>query len=386
MEIREKFLPYAEPYWDKEELEKITKTIESNWWSKGPQTQEFEKQFAEFVGAKYAIAVNSCTAATHAILATKNLQPGDEVIVPAMTFCSTANVVVHCGATPVFADVDERTGLIDPQSILAHITDKTRGIIPVHYSGQACDMDVINAIAKEHGLFVVEDAAHAVYTTYKGKMVGGLGNPTAFSFYVTKNLATGEGGMITTDDEELADLLRVYTLHGMNRNAWNRYGKGGTWRYDVVTFGFKYNMTDIQASLGLSQLKKLPMMQEMRERYAKKYNEAFQNLPGIGLMDQMDYGRNAWHLYILRIEDLKIDRDQFIEELKALNIGTAVHFIPVHMHPIYRETFHTKEGDCPVAEKLFSQIISLPMNPSMTESDIDYVIQAVKYLAGKYAK
>jgi len=387
MQVRDELLSYALPFWGHEEIEAMADTVKSNWWSKGPKTVQFEKEFAEYVGAKYAVAMNSCTAALHMALVSHDLQAGDEVITTPMTFCSSANTIVHAGGTPVFADIFAGTGLIDPAQIEAKITKNTRGILPVHYAGQACDMDKINAIAEKHGLFVLEDAAHAVHTTYKGKMVGSLGNAAAFSFYATKNLATGEGGMLTTDDEALAEELRKMILHGMSKNAWNRYAKGGTWKYDVESAGFKYNMTDFQAGLGLVQLKRLGAMQETRERYAQMYNDAFADLPGVELLAETGQGRHAWHLFVIKITDaLSINRDEFIDELTKLNVGTSVHFIPVINHPYYQKTFGTKPEDCPVTQEYFNQILSLPLYPSMTESDVNYVIEAVRTIAAGHAK
>lgn len=387
MKIREKFLPYALPYWDQAELDAVQDTIKSNWWTKGPKTAEFEKRFAQRVGGKYAVAVNSCTAALHTALAAKGIGPGDEVITTPLTFCSTVNVIVHCGATPVFADVCEDTGLIDPDKIEKAITPKTKAVIPVHYAGQPCDMEKIEYIAKKHGLFILEDAAHGLGTMCGDRSVGSK-NTAAYSFYVTKNLTTGEGGMLVTDDKELADRARVFTLHGMSHNAWNRYGKGGTWRYDVEYAGFKYNMTDIQASLGLCQLDKLDFMQERRFKYAAMYNEILNGVRGVRTPASNFKGKTSWHIYMIRIEKDKLDigRDEFIEELNAMNIGTSVHFIPVHMHPFYKEHYGTKEGDYPVAEKIFDKIISLPLYPSMSEEDVDYVANAIREISAKHAK
>jgi len=387
MKAREEFLNYALPCWGEEEIEGVTDTVKSNWWSRGPKTAEFEKKFAEYVGAKHAIALNSCTAALHLALAACDLKKGDEVITTPMTFCSTANMIVNTGATPVFCDVIEDTGLIDPDKIETKITENTKGILPVHYAGQACNMDKINAIAKKHGLFVIEDAAHAVYTTYKDKLVGSLGNATAFSFYATKNLATGEGGMLTTDDDDFAVKARIMSLHGMDKNAWNRYGKGGSWHYDVLHAGFKYNMTDFQAALGLSQLDRLDKMQNIRKKYAEIYNKAFESAKGIVPLSVSQDGRHAWHLYVIKITNgLSISRDDFIAELTELNIGTSVHFIPVTNHPFYKENFQTSETDCPVAQGFYEKIISIPLYPSMSESDVDYVAKAVLSIAAKYAK
>jgi dTDP-4-amino-4,6-dideoxygalactose transaminase len=387
MEIRKEFLPYALPYWNEDEINAVIAAIKSNWWSKGPKTIEFEKRFADYVGAKYAVAVNSCTAALHTALAVKGIGEGDEVITTPLTFCSTANVVVHLGAKPVFADVCENTGCIDPGAIERAVTEKTKAIIPVHLGGQPCDMDKIEAIAKKHGLFILEDAAHAVYTTYKDKMVGSM-NTAAFSFYATKNISTGEGGMLTTSDEDIANEARIYTSHGMSRNAWNRYSKGGSWRYEVEVAGYKYNMTDIQAALGMSQLSRLEYMQGLREKYAAIYNEELAGVTGVKTPVDGGLGRNAWHLYMIRIEkdELDIGRDEFIDALNEMNIGTSVHFIPVHLHPFYKKTFGTNEGDFPVAEGIFEKIISLPLYPSMNVEDVLYVAAAVREISRTHKK
>ena len=389
MKIRDKFLPYCVPFHDERENAAVLEAIESNWWSRGPKVAEFEKQFAEYIGVKHALALNSCTAALHLAMKGKGLGPGDEVIVTDMTFCSTVNTIVNCGATPVFADCDSETGLIDVDGIEKLITERTRAVVPVHYAGRPCDMDRINDVAKKHGLFVIEDAAHAVYTTYKGRLIGSDGNPTAFSFYATKNIATGEGGMLTTKDDELYEKAAVLSCHGMSRTAWNRYGKGGKWRYDVLEAGFKYNMTDIAAALGLVQLSRIDEMQAKREEYAKIYNERLADVKGVGILPDTALGRNAWHIYGIKIKkgELKIDRDEFIDILtdKYL-VGTSVHFIPVHLHPFYREHFGTKPGDCPGAERFFEEIISIPLNPSMTKDDVLYVADAVAEIARDNAK
>jgi dTDP-4-amino-4,6-dideoxygalactose transaminase len=384
---REEFLPYALPFWDDAEIAAVGDAIRSNWWSRGPKTAEFEEKFAQAVGGKFAVAVNSCTAALHTALAARDIGPGDEVITSPLTFCSTANVVVHCGARPVFADVDERTGCIDPLKAAYAVTEKTKAIIPVHYAGRPCDMQSIEALAKARGLFVLEDAAHAVGTACGGLPVGAK-NTAAFSFYATKNISTGEGGMLVTDDFELAQEARVFTSHGMSRGAWNRYGKGGSYRYDVETAGYKYNMTDIQASLGLCQLERLPFMQQKRAQYAARYDRRFSGLPGVTIPPVSPFGVSSNHLYIIRVKEdaLDIDRDAFIDELTALNIGTSVHFIPVHLHPFYRAQFGTKEGDFPVAERIFAQSISLPLYPSMTEEDVEYVADAVCAISEKHAR
>lgn len=385
---RESFLPYALPMFDDKEINEVADTIKSNWVSRGPKTLEFEKRFSEYVGAKHAVAMNSCTAALHTALTGKGIGAGDEVITSPLTFAATANVVVHTGATPVFADIDPHTYNIDTNKIEDKVTERTKAIIPVHFSGQACEMDRILEIARKYDLFVLEDAAHAIHAKYKGRMVGSISHATAFSFYATKNLSTGEGGMLTTDDDDLADRARIISLHGMSRNAWKRYEKAGSWYYEILYPGFKYNMTDIQASLGLHQLDKLEDMQKTREEYAEIYNSAFQDVEEIIRPEIVPENRHAWHLYVIQVNDslLSIDRDQFIEELSKANIGTSVHFIPVHLHPYYREKYGYKEGDFPDAERAYKRMVSLPLYPKMTRQDVEDVANAVKSIAFRHRK
>lgn len=383
-----KFLHYNKPWLDEKEEIEIIDALRSGWISRGPKTSEFEKRFAEYLGVKHAIALNSCTAGLHISLLCADIKPGDEVIVPSFTFCATANTVIHCGAKPIFVDIDPETLCIDANKIEGEITPKTKAIVPVHYAGLSCDMDKITAIAQKYNLFVSEDAAHAIYSTYKGKNIGTISDTTSFSFYATKNLATGEGGMITTNNDEIAEKVRIMSLHGMSRAAWNRYNKGGSWYYEVEYPGFKYNMTDLQAALGLHQLAKLETMQNIRTKYAQMYNEAFKDLPGITIPKQVEGNRHAWHLYTLRINHdiLSINRNEFIEKLNELDIGTSVHFIPVHMHPYYRKTFGCNEGDLPVTEKIFNEILSIPLYPGMTEDDVEYIINSIKTIVNKNSR
>ncbi|MFL0443507.1 DegT/DnrJ/EryC1/StrS family aminotransferase [Bacillus subtilis] len=378
---RNHFLPYSLPLIGKEEIQEVTETLESGWLSKGPKVQQFEKEFAAFVGAKHAVAVNSCTAALFLALKAKGIGPGDEVITSPLTFSSTANTIIHTGATPVFADIDENTLNIDPVKLEAAVTPRTKAVVPVHFGGQSCDMDAILAIAQNHGLFVLEDAAHAVYTTYKQRMIGSIGDATAFSFYATKNLATGEGGMLTTDDEELADKIRVLSLHGMSKAAWNRYSSNGSWYYEVESPGYKMNMFDLQAALGLHQLKRLDDMQKRREKIAGRYQTAFQQIPGLITPFVHDDGRHAWHLYVLQVDEKKagVTRSEMITALKdEYNIGTSVHFIPVHIHPYYQKQFGYKEADFPNAMNYYKRTLSLPLYPSMSDDDVHDVIEAVR--------
>ena len=389
MEKRLEFLPYSQPAYDAREEQAAVEAIRSGWWSRGPKTAEFEQKFAEYIGVKYALAVNSCTAAMHLSLMVNGIGEGDEVIVPAMTFCATANTVVHVGATPVLCDIIPETGLIDPDDIEHRITERTKAIMPVHYAGRACDMDRITAIAQKHGLVIIEDAAHAVGTRYNGKMIGAAGNETAFSFYATKNLATGEGGMFTTNDAEKYEKARVLSLHGMSRNAWNRYSKGGSWHYDVLYAGYKYNMTDLAASIGLVQLEKQPQFDALRARYAAMYTEQLADLASVKLLQEAPGSQTSWHLFILWVDEEKLDitRDEFIDILtNEYNIGLSVHFIPLPLHPFYQETYGAKKADYPNAAKLFKGLVSLPLYPAMKEEDVTYVAQAVREVACAHAK
>lgn len=376
--MRTTFLPFSPPYISREEIDEVVDTLSSDWITTGPKTKRFEEEFAAFLGAESALALNSCTAGLHLALVVLGIGSGDEVITTPMTFCSTVNVIEHVGARPVLVDVEPDTLNISPSSIENAITSRTRAVMPVHYTGHPCEMDAIMKIAREHKLFVIEDAAHALPAQYKGKAVGTIGDLTAFSFYATKNLTTAEGGMLT-GKQELIDKARVLSLHGMNRDAWKRYDKGGSWYYEVDVPGFKYNMTDIQASIGLQQLKKLNGFQERRREIVKRYNEVFSKCPCLETPVHRPYVEHAWHLYTLRLnlETLKIDRDRFIEKLKERNIGTSVHFIPIHLHPYYRQKYGYQPEDFPVAYSNFLRLISLPLYPRMSNEDVDDVIEAV---------
>ena len=385
--VRDTFLPVSLPDVGEEEIDEVVDTLRSGWITTGPKTKEFERRFAGYVNARHAIAVNSCTGGLHVALAAAGIGPGDEVIVPTLTFCSTANVVVHLGGTPIFADVDGDLN-VDPSDVERRITSRTQALIPVHHSGQPCRMDMILACARKHDLLVVEDAAHAVGAKYRDRLIGTISDATAFSFYATKNMTTAEGGMITTDDDELAEKMRLLSLHGISKDAWKRYTREGSWYYEVVYAGYKYNMTDIQASLGIHQLAGLEQFLEVRSRYAAMYSEAFGDMPEIQAPTVNPGVRHAWHLYVIQIdlERLAVDRAQFINALRAENIGTSVHFIPVHLQPYYRETFGYKRGDFPNAERIYDRIVSLPLYPRMTEGDVRDVIAAVKKVVSQYKR
>lgn len=382
--VREQFLPYALPLIGEEEINEVVDSLRSGWITTGPKVKRFEQDFADYVGTKHAIAVNSCTAGLHIALTALGVGPGDEVIVPTMTFCSTANVVVHLGARPVLVDVGDDFN-VTPAAIEAAITPRTKAIMVVHFAGQACDLWPIYELAARHRLPVVEDAAHAVGSSYAGQRIGAdslsafaIQRVTVFSFYATKNMTTGEGGMIVTPNEKLAEQMRLLMLHGMSRDAWKRYTSAGSWYYEVVAPGYKDNMTDIQAALGIHQLRRLESFIATRQRYAARYDRAFADLPGIETPPISPNRNHVYHLYVLRLNQKHLDRAAFIETLKDRKIGTSVHFIPVHLHPFYREHFGYRRGDLPVAEALYDRIVSLPLYPLMRDHDLDDVILAVR--------
>lgn len=380
--MTEKFIPYCLPDITDVEIKEVVDTLESGWLAKGPKTIEFEEKFAEYVGAKYAVAMNSCTAALHIALIAAGVGPGDEVITTSMTFAASVNTILHVGAIPVFVDIDAKTGLIDVSKIEEKITKKTKAIVPVHYAGQACDLDTIYKIAGKHNLFVSEDAAHAIYTEYKGKRIGYKPQgAVSYSFYATKNLATGEGGMLVTDSKEIADRARVLITHGMSRNAWNRYGKGGSWMYDIEEPGYKYNMFDLQAALGLTQLARLEEMQTKREQLVAVYKEGLANIPGIEIPKVNDYTtKNAWHLFIIKInEKFPLSREELIDSLAEKNIGTSVHFIPVHTMTAYKD--YRNQSSLKETESWFEQILSLPLYSTLQLTDVERIINTIKVLS-----
>lgn len=385
---RKTFLPYALPSIGEAEIAEVVDSLRSGWITMGPKVKRFEEDFAEYVGAPHAIALNSCTAGLQIALHALGVGPGDEVIVPTMTFCATANVVVQLGAKPVLVDVGDDLN-IDPGAAEAAITSRTRAIMPVHYGGQACNLAAIYELAARHDLAVVEDAAHAVATEYFGRRIGAAfddrwprprGRATAFSFYATKNLATGDGGMLTVDDAQLADRCRRLALHGMNRDAWQRYSSSGSWYYEVLEPGYKQNMTDIQAAIGIHQLRRLDEFTRIRQRHADQYDAAFADIPEIRRPIRRPDSSHTFHLYAVRFtqDRLRIARDEIIRALTRCNIGTSVHFIPVHMHPYYRETFAYTSESFPNASRIFSELVSLPLYPAMSDEDIASVHLAVR--------
>jgi dTDP-4-amino-4,6-dideoxygalactose transaminase len=377
------FICFHRPSIGEEEINEVADTLRSGWLTTGPRTERFEREFGESVGAPHAVAVNSATAALHLALAGLEVGPGDEVITTPMTFCATVQAILHVGATPVLADIGP-DGNIDPEEIGKRITNRTRAIIPVHLAGLPCELKVIWSLARQRGVHVIEDAAHAAGAWYEGRPIGagpangnGASDAVAFSFYATKNLTTGEGGMITTHQPALANNMRVLSLHGASHEAWDRYHENGRWQYEVLAHGFKYNLSDIQAAIGIHQLRKLEQFIERRAVYAGIYNHAFAGMEELDLPPDNPRCRHAWHLYILRLNlsRLKIDREEFIRRLQQKGIGTSVHFIPIPLHPFFMPLARYA---CPRALNLYPRIVSLPLYPAMSEEQVHYVAHSVR--------
>lgn len=402
--MRKTFLPFSPPLIGEEEIAEVVDTLRSDWITTGPKVKRFEQEFAAAVSAPAALAVNSCTAALHVALATLKIGPGDAVITTPMTFCSTIHVIEQIGARPILVDVEPETLNLDPQRVRetleklngAHRTaasvqpGSVKAILPVHLYGHPCDMDALLGLASEYGLAVIEDAAHALPAQYKGQMVGSLGKDssvpvlTAFSFYATKNMTTAEGGMLT-GSAELLDRARPWSLHGMSRDAWKRYGSEGSWHYEVICPGFKYNMTDIQAAMGLHQLRKLPRFHRRRREIAHCYSRAFRDIAELEIPLERAWAGHAWHLYVLRLhlDRTAISRDVFLAEMQRRQIGTSVHFIPVHLHAYYRDKYGYAPQDFPVAYAEYQRMLSLPCSPRMQDQDVQDVIEAVIEVARK---
>ena len=383
--MNDNFIPFHRPSIGEEEINEVADTLRSGWLTTGPRTARFEREFSRYVGAHHAVAVNSATAALHLALASLKIGPGDEVITTPMTFCATVQAILHVGATPVLADVGT-DGNIDPEEITKRITSRTRVIIPVHLGGLPCDMKAIWAIGRSRNIHVIEDAAHAAGAQYEGQRIGasaaaGVGgsDAVAFSFYATKNLTTGEGGMITTHLPALAETIRMLSLHGASHDAWDRYTEYGDWHYDVLAHGFKYNLSDIQAAIGIHQLRKLEDFIQRRTLYAALYNRAFAGMEEIELPPDNSRRGHAWHLYILRLnlQNLKIDRADFVRQLRQRGVGTSVHFIPIPLHRFFAQLPLAHDA-CPRALHLYPRIVSLPLYPAMTEEQIHYVAECVR--------
>jgi UDP-4-amino-4,6-dideoxy-N-acetyl-beta-L-altrosamine transaminase len=370
--MKNEFLPYAQASIGTEEIEEVVKTLKSGWLTMGPKTIELEQLLAEYTESRYAVAVNSCTAALHLSLLALKIGPGDEVITSPYTFAATGNMIVQVGATPVFVDIQRDSGNIDPEKINNAISSKTKAIIPVDFAGQPCDYKEIREIADDNGLYLIEDAAHSIGSEYLGDKVGTLADATCFSFYATKNMTTGEGGAITTDDKKLADKLSILRLHGISRDAWKRYSQQGSWYYEIEECGWKYNMTDLQASIGVHQIKKLDTFIAIRREYADLYSNGLKKLRGISVPSELPGRKHAYHLYPILLKEG--NRDRFFKEMHEKGIGCSVHFIPLHMHPFYKKNLEI-HNNFPNAEWFYEREISLPLYPKMKISDVERVIQ-----------
>jgi dTDP-4-amino-4,6-dideoxygalactose transaminase len=380
----EPYIVFGSPIIDQTAIDAVTRTLETCWIGTGPRVHELETAFSAFTGAKYALATSSGTAALHLAMVTSGVGVGDEVITTPMTFCATANAIIHTGATPIFADCRKGDMNIDPAAVEACITPRTKAILPVHFAGRPCDMDALGAIAERHGLLVIEDAAHATEGVFRGRRIGSISKLTCFSFYVKKNMTTGEGGMVTTDDPELAKRIKIFGLHGLSADAWQRFSDKGYRHYEVVFPGFKYNLTDLAASIGLSQLPHLAKWLVRRELVWKRYDEAFADLPVTLPASPAPDVTHARHLYTLLIADeAPVRRDEFLAEMHRRRIGTGVHYRALHTHPYYRERFGFSVEQFPNAYAIGERTVSLPLSPKLTDADVERIVREVRSILGK---
>ena len=386
--MRETFLIFGSPDIQEDEIEEVVACMRSGWISTGQKVAQFEGLFKRYIGSKCALALNSCTAGLHLSMLVAGLKPGDEVITTPMTFAATANAILHTGAQPVFVDIEQSSMNINPELIAEKLSPKTKAILPVHLCGRPCNMDRIMEIARNHNLLVIEDAAHAIEAAYKGKKIGTIGEMTVFSFYVTKNLVTGEGGMVTTNNEDYAEKIQTYGLHGMSTGAWRRYSDEGFKHYQIIYPGFKYNMMDMQAAMGIHQFKRLEAGLARREEIWNRYDEAFKDLPLSTPAPPEKDTRHARHLYtiLVRLEDLTADRDTIQQALFEENIGTGIHYISLHLHQYYRERYRFKRDDFPNALFVSERTITLPLSTKLTDADVQDVIDAVKKVLGRYRR
>jgi dTDP-4-amino-4,6-dideoxygalactose transaminase len=386
--MRKDFLVFGSPRIEEDDITEVVDSLRSGWISTGPKVARFEALFRDYTGSRHALALNSCTAGLHLSMVVAGLKAGDEIITTPMTFGATANAIIHSGATPVFADISLPGMNIDPETIEEKISPRTRAIVPVHFAGRPCPMDEINDIARRHNLIVIEDAAHALESVYRGRKIGTIGDLTVFSFYVTKNLVTGEGGMITTADDRYAEMIQTYGLHGMSKGAWKRYSDEGFKHYQIIFPGFKYNMMDIQAALGIHQMRKVGDYLKRREAIWQRYDDAFKHLPLDTPAPAAADTVHARHLYtiLLRLEELTASRDTIQQALYEENIGTGIHFISLHLQPYYAERFGFSPGDYPNAAYVSDRTISLPLSAKLTDRDVDDVIDAVGRVLTTYKK
>jgi dTDP-4-amino-4,6-dideoxygalactose transaminase len=386
--VREAFLPFARPSIGCSEIDAVVDTLKSGWLTVGPRTREFEKMVAGYVGVPGAAALHSCTAGLHLGMVVLGVGPGDEVVLPALNFAAAANMIVNLGATPVLVDVDPETLNADAARLADAVTDRTKLLLPLHFAGRPTDIDAVMDLARARGLKVLADGAHAISATIEERKVGSMADATSFSFYVTKGITTGEGGIVTSPDLEITDRIRRLALHGMSSDAWKRYSDRGPWYYEVLEAGYKYNMNDVQAALGLCQMERVDDFRKARERIASSYRKGLAEDDAIICPPEYPRGRHAWHLYTIQVDSgrLTIGRDQFIRALLEEGIGASVHFIPLHYHPFFRERLGLGEGSFPVTEAYFERAVSLPIYPSMTDEDIGDVLHAVRKLTRYYRR
>ncbi|MEG4011007.1 MULTISPECIES: DegT/DnrJ/EryC1/StrS family aminotransferase [unclassified Microcoleus] len=377
---KDRFLVFGAPAIEDAEIQEVVATMKTGWLGTGPKVRLFQDEFNAYKGSQYAVAVNSCTAGLHLSVLAAGLQPGDEVITTPMTFCATVNAIIHAGATPVLADVDPVTMNIDPAQVEAKITPKTKAILPVHFAGRPCDMDALCSIASHHNLKLIEDCAHAIETQYKGRKAGTFGDFGCFSFYVTKNITTGEGGMILARAQADSDRLNILALHGMSKDAWKRFSDSGYKHYEVVEVGFKYNMMDLQAAIGIHQLKRVTPYWQRREQIWQRYNEAFADLPITVPANPEPDTIHAYHLYTILVDEAKtgISRDEFLNAINAENIGVGVHYMSMPEHPVYQKMFGWQTADYPNASYIGRHTVSLPISAKLTDADVEDVIAGVK--------
>jgi dTDP-4-amino-4,6-dideoxygalactose transaminase len=378
--MRSSYLVFGQPIIEKEEINEILDALSSGWIGTGPKVAQFESDFKNYIGSEYAVAVSSCTAGLHLSVLAMGVKPDDEVIVPTMTFAATANAVVHTGAKPIFVDVDKYEMTIDVEDVRRKITSRTKAIIPVHFAGRACNIRELENIASEFQLKIIHDAAHAVETEYEGKKIGSFRDIANFSFYVTKNITTAEGGMITTDSEELAQKLKVYALHGMSKDAWKRFSDDGHKHYEVIYPGYKYNMTDLQAALGIQQLKKVDRFAKRRKEIWDTYKKELSDLPIILPPEPAINTSHALHLFTVMVDTsrTKITRDDAISKLHSMKIGTGVHYIALHLQPYYQASFGYKRGDFPNAEFISDRTFSIPFSAKLTDGEVKDVVNSLK--------
>lgn len=386
--LKDKYIPFYKTPVTARQVASVAKILRSGWLTSGPACREFEQKIAEYTGAKYAVAVNSCTAALHLSLIAAGVKSGDEVITTPYTFAASVEAIIHSGARPIFSDIDPDTFNISPSEIEKQTTSRTKAVMPVHIAGLPCELGSIEKLARKNKLVIVHDAAHAIGSAYRGKKIGATPHLTCFSFYATKNITTGEGGMVTTSNKRWADRVRSLSLHGMDRQAWKRYRKTGNWYYEIRELGFKYNLSDINAALGIAQLDHFETMQSQRAKIAKWYDAALRDVDEIEIPPRSEQMTHAWHMYIIRFNSRKrsMNRDQLIDELSNAGVGTSVHFIPIFRQPYYRKTFSLRVRDFPEADRLYKSVITLPLYPGITKAEVGEVVRRMKQIIARHGR